>query len=83
LLDLAQDPLRLETGDVRLVAWTDDVLAGLDIRPRARQATYRTLVVGHLRYAPLADPQPDKNSRRDVKIANDWEDSVGTSPIAP
>ena len=71
LLDLAQDPLRIQTGDVRLVAWTDQALPGLDIRPRARQVTHRTLVVGHLRYAPLADPQPDENSRRDIKVDDD------------
>jgi hypothetical protein len=66
LLDLAQDPRRVDVGDTRLVAWTDAPFEGLDIRPRARQAVHRTLVIAHLRYGPLPDPRPDENTFREV-----------------
>jgi hypothetical protein len=72
LLDMAQDPRRIATGDVQLVAWTDQALPGLDIRPRSRMETFRTLVLGHLKYGPLDVPEVDENSRRDIKVDDTW-----------
>jgi hypothetical protein len=67
LLDLAQDPQRLQQGDVRLIAWTDAPLRGLDIWPRG-QILHRTLVIAHLRYGPWDVPQSDLNTSRDTAL---------------
>jgi hypothetical protein len=67
--DLANQALRrmaLRPGDVRLVAWTDDPLPGLEIAPAASQVVTRTVVLVHLRYGPLPPPQPDHNLLSDV-----------------
>ncbi|NUQ61015.1 MAG: hypothetical protein HUU20_00895 [Pirellulales bacterium] len=66
LVALAEKAEDMRTGDVRLVAWTDRPLAGIEIRPAAPQARQVALVVAHLRYEHLSDPRPDANSRADV-----------------
>lgn len=66
LLDLACCDAALHHGDVRLVAWTDQTLPGLEIRPQASQQTVRTLVLMHLRRGSRPPPQPDQNLRLDV-----------------
>jgi len=71
LLDLAQDPRRIGVGDVRLIGWTGQELPGMAVRPSASQAVYRTLIVAHLRYGPLGDPQPDENTRREINVIDD------------
>ena len=65
---------RISLGDMRLVAWTDAPLTGLEIRPRARQAFHRTLIVAHLKYGNWPEPLRDANTRREV----DAEDSLWT-----
>ena len=65
LLVLAQEPGGLATGDVRLVGWTERELPGLTVKPTPSQATCRSLIVAHLRRAPLSAPRPDANSRFD------------------
>lgn len=67
--DLANQALRrmvLRPGDVRLVAWTDDPLPGLEITPAASQVVARTVVLVHLRYGALPPPGPDANLLSDV-----------------
>jgi hypothetical protein len=66
LLALACGDAALDGGDVRLVAWTDQPLPGLEIRPQASQETVRTLVLVHLRRGLRPPPQPDRNLRLDV-----------------
>ena len=51
---LALDPKNIDDGETRLVARFDEVLPGEAITPSASQVRGATLVVAHLRYAPLA-----------------------------
>ena len=76
LLDLADDCRELRPNDVRLVAWLDQQIPGLEIRPAAPQARHAALVVAHLRYADWKDPQPDQNTR-----AERQRDPVRTVPL--
>jgi hypothetical protein len=66
LLELACSDAALSDGDVRLVAWTDQALPGLEIRPQASQESLRTLVLVHLRRGPRPPPRRDRNLRLDV-----------------
>lgn len=66
LLDLACRDLAHRVGAVRLVAWTDQALPGLEIRPQASQQSVRTLVLVHLCHRPRPAPRPDQNLRLDV-----------------
>ena len=61
LIEAARDVGQLPAGEVRLVAWLDEQIAGLDVRPAAPQARFATLVVAHLKYPFGKDPQPDAN----------------------
>jgi hypothetical protein len=67
MLRLAATRLDLRSGDVRLIGWTDDEMAGLTIRPTGSQSLVRTLVVAHLQYGALPAPQPDNNLLVDVQ----------------
>lgn len=73
LADLAAHRLRLAAGEVRLIGWTDDPLGGVQFRPDASQVTSRTLVLAHLRPAPLPPALPDINrdekSRQEIQAA--------------
>jgi hypothetical protein len=73
MFQLALDPKNMEPGEVRLVARVDEVLPGETITPSASQVRGATLVVAHLKYADLDRPRPDKNTRRDVKAAEEAE----------
>ena len=66
LLQLALDPGRLQEGDVRLVGWHDEEIAGVEIRPGASQQSFRTLLVANLQYGPLPAPESDQNAVADV-----------------
>ena len=55
LLVLAQDPLNLDAGEVRLIGWSTDDLPGLSIKPAAPQVRRGTVVIAHLDYG-LGDP---------------------------
>jgi len=50
-------------GDLCVVGWTADEVAGLTIRPGASQSRQLTLVVGHIDYGPLPAASSDENSR--------------------
>jgi hypothetical protein len=59
--------LGLRPGDVRLVAWLDQRIPGLEIKPAAPQSRHAALVVAHLRYGHGQDPQPDFTTLRELK----------------
>ena len=61
LARLATGQLRLCPGDVRLVAWTDELLPGLAISPHAPQNKTFTLVLAHLARGVLPSVRPDAN----------------------
>ena len=78
LARLAADRLRLLPGDVRLVAWTDERLPGMKIRPDAPQNRTYTLVLAHLARGSLPTVKPDKN------LAEDFVDpTVLETPVDP
>jgi hypothetical protein len=81
LSELAAKKLELFPGDMRLVAWTSDAIPGLAIRPEAAQSTTYTLVLVHLKSAPLPAPDKDVNLRTDVlkdEIKSEDESAVGS-----
>jgi hypothetical protein len=59
MVEMALDAPNCESGEVRLVAWSDDPIRGLKIFPAASNARHTSLVVVHLQYARLADPVAD------------------------
>lgn len=63
LFGLAESPDDLASGEVRLVAWVDAHLPGLEIQPVAPQKQQVALVIVHLRPGNLAPPKPDAQSR--------------------
>ena len=63
LLILAQDPLGLDAGEVRLIGWSTDDLPGLQIKPAAPQVRRGIVVIAHLSYGLGDPPKPDANSR--------------------
>jgi hypothetical protein len=65
LARLAVQRLRLGRGDVRLVAWTDELLAGMEIAPHAPQNKTFTLVLSHLVRSDLPQVIPDANVAED------------------
>jgi hypothetical protein len=70
---LAMNVEYMEPGEERLVARVDEVLPGETITPSASQVRGATLIVAHLRYAELDRPLADKNTRRDIKAAEQAE----------
>jgi hypothetical protein len=75
LVDLAVRQLRLQPGEVRLVAWTSDELPGVRVSPRPAQNTTQTLVLAHLARGPLPTPQRDANISDDYKTPDPLEES--------
>jgi hypothetical protein len=67
---LALDPKNIDDGETRLVARVDEVLPGESISPNASQIRGGTLVVAHLRYAPLQTPEKDANTRQEIKATD-------------
>lgn len=65
---LALDVKNFEPGERRLVARINEVLPGQSISPAASQVEGGVLVVAHLDYGPLDEPQPDRNTRGDVVL---------------
>ncbi len=65
LLPLAENTASLRPGDVRLIGWTAEPIAGMEVRPRAPQQRRLALVLVHLRSGRAGDPQPDENTRWD------------------
>jgi len=77
LARLATEQLRLVPGDVRLVAWTDEPLAGLEITPTAPQNMTHTLVLAHLARGDMPKIRPD------TTVADDYyEPPIDAEPGA-
>jgi hypothetical protein len=64
LTKLAEDPATFRPGELRLVAWSDSELAGLEITPAAKERRFANLVVAHLQYGPRPGPFSDDGSRQ-------------------
>lgn len=75
LVDLAVKRLRLNPGDVRLVAWSSDDLPGMHVWPRPAQNTTQTLVLAHLARGTLPEPQLDANISDDFKIPDQLDET--------
>jgi hypothetical protein len=65
LLDLAENCRDLEPGDVRLVGWTEEQIAGMEVKPAAPQSKTATVVIAHLAFGTGEDPKRDFNTRYD------------------
>lgn len=61
LLELASNQWRLQPGDCRLVAWTDQEFPGLSVQPRPSQTLLKTVVIAHLARGDWAPAKPDAN----------------------
>jgi hypothetical protein len=71
LIDCAEDHAALEPGEVRLVAWHDGGLDGIEVRPRAKQARRAALVVARLQFGAGAPPRADANLPARAASPND------------
>ncbi|MBI3837075.1 MAG: hypothetical protein HY288_03970 [Planctomycetia bacterium] len=60
LLDVAEKHQGLEPGDVRLVGWRNQSMAGVRVEPAAAQVRKAMLVVAHLQLGAYP-PKPDMN----------------------
>ncbi len=78
IVKVALDRMVLLPGEVRLLAWTDDEMPGVSIRPAAPQNQVRTLVLAHLAHAPLPEPKRDWNVYRDIRPEREIFDGTTT-----
>ncbi len=78
LLQLAYD--QVAAGQTRLVAWTNEEMPGLSVRPGAAQLHRATVVVAHLDDVPEALPKPDANSRAEIMKNLTQEDAKPVEP---
>ncbi len=62
LLDLAEKLENMHPGDVKLLAWINTPLPGLNIKPAAPQSRSAALVLAHLNYVLDNPPHPDANT---------------------
>ena len=69
LANVASDPLWLNDGDVRLIAFTDTGMKGLTITPSSSQRVFRTFVLAHLQHGKLSAPRPDVNNPPEFELA--------------
>ncbi len=72
---LALDQKNIDNGETRLVARVDELLPGEAITPSASQVRGATLVVAHLRYAPLPTPERDRNTKQEIKSTEQSEEN--------
>ncbi len=68
LLDLAEKLENMHPGEIKLLAWMDAALPGLNIRPAAPQSRHAALVLAHLDYGKDEEPRPDANTVESIKI---------------
>jgi len=61
-----EDPRAQHRDECRVVGLIDQVLPGTEIAPAASQIVGATVVLAHLQYGDLPQPEPDMNSRSDV-----------------
>ncbi len=62
VIDLATDPARLGIGEMVLVGWTEKLVPGIAVKPKASQVVARTVIVAQLNHADRPEPQRDANS---------------------
>lgn len=62
-------PAAIPDGSARLVGRIDASLPGMEISPHANQASAQTIVLAHLKHAPLPVPQVDMNLIADFRPA--------------
>jgi hypothetical protein len=67
LAELATRRLRLNPGDVRLVAWSSEDLPGMMVDPESAQVSTHAIVIAHLQRGQLPPAQPDENVSADFK----------------
>ncbi len=70
LIDCAQRTDNLHPGDVRLVAWHNGALAGVEVTPSTAQRHGATLIVAHLAFGDGAQPVGDLNLQTRLPVAN-------------
>jgi hypothetical protein len=58
---MAANPARIYAGDLKVVAWFDDKLPGMKVRPEINEVNFRGMLLAHLRYGPLPAPDSDDN----------------------
>jgi hypothetical protein len=66
--DASADPWGEARDEYRLLARIDKPLPGCQISPSASQVRGATLVIVHLAYGDLPEPQPDANGRSDLIV---------------
>ena len=77
MFNLALDPKHMDDEDeLRLVGRVDEILPGEVATPAASQVRGATLVVAHLRYAPLPQPVKDRNTKQDIKESDDKSEAA-------
>ncbi len=67
-------------GNLRLLAWSDQPLAGMQIEPAASQNRTLALVVANLQYEPLESPVPDVV---DAALKTALATATARAPTAP
>lgn len=71
LLAMAANPARIYAGDLKVVAWFDDKLPGMKVRPEINEVNFRGMLLAHLRYGPL--PAPDSDDNGPAETASEGE----------
>ncbi|MFK8113238.1 MAG: hypothetical protein AB8B91_13600 [Rubripirellula sp.] len=67
-------PSAMANGSTRLVGRIDGSVPGITITPDANQTIAQTIVLAHLKHAPIPEPQVDMNLVRDLrKVLSDNE----------
>jgi hypothetical protein len=63
LVKLAESEPRLSPGGLRLVAWTDEPLPGMEIEPKATQLRFAAVLIAHLEHRFRGPIERDRNSK--------------------
>ncbi len=82
LVELAAKQLKLASGDVRLIAWTDDEVPGMKVYPAPAQNNTRTLILSHLARAKIPTATRDKNVAEDYVLPELDEEKMPGEPPA-
>lgn len=61
VMEVATDPQRLGVNESVLVGWSDQLLGGIEAKPKATQVNSRTLFVVQLQHADRPVPQRDRD----------------------
>jgi hypothetical protein len=69
-------PASMPKGSTRLVGRIDGSLPGMTITPNANQMTAQTIVLAHLKHAPISERKVDKNLLSDMRQVLSDENEV-------